>query len=138
MMVNKKYITCGHVFNITVNDNKIKSECPFGAFGTIDALQCLNNNDVCDNCHNYIDRIVRISSIEKKNIESYKEKILRKVIDENNYKKRHKNQSYLYNDVMINSEDKKSFVRNCKTKISKKQKEINKKESKTIKLTDIY
>ena len=64
--------------------------------------------------------------------------MLRKVIDENNYKKRHKNQSYLYNDVMINSEDKKSFVRNCKTKISKKQKEINKKEGKTIKLTDIY
>ena len=136
--MNQKYMSCGNVFNVTMRDNKIRSECVFGVRGAADAASCSACEKKCETCNSYVERDIRMQSVDISQIEQHKAKMLKVMLEDKNRKKKINNHSYLYNDVMIHSEDKNYFDAQCKEKLSKKSKKDNKKEGKKVNFTDIY
>lgn len=133
-----RYPTCNNVFNIRKNNIITHSECPLGMKGLQGGMvrpDCLD--DKCRQCIHYAERKSDLFSVDESLADNYKETQLKELVNNKKIKQKISNTSFLYNDIMINNDDKVYFNNHCHERISQKTKRENKLEAKKIKATDI-
>lgn len=134
-----KCSVCGHVFHVTRNESIIYSECPFGMIGLQDEKNRLNydcKKEECFSCTNFIDRKIRIPSVDEASKTNYINAKLTEIMTVRLLNKKQDNQSYLYNDIMIDYHDEEYFKKQCQNKKSQKSQDDEK--GRKIRFTDIY